>query len=298
MVYLCCNQLIILLLMKIPFSNIGRYKVLTLVLVLAILGMLDMLFHTKYLRKVIGLENPRIGLANIGTEEGYGLGIGGIERCLINLLNVLDTSRYEIDVLPMNPEWDLLPNLRANVTVLQPFDYVMNTTDTIKEFKSKKKGLNLYLRYIAYRVINKWGKKPWKLFKAPEKEYDVAIAYAHIGYVPYYVIDCIHAKKKYMWHHEGRYLKDVQYSLDKEYYSQFNALVAVSNDDRNVLVEAFPNLENHIKVLYNVLDREDIREKSLESCSFNYLPGVLKLATVGRLTHQKGPDLLLQIASI
>lgn len=227
----------------------------------------------------------------------YGLGIGGIERCLINLLNVLDTSRYEIDVLPMNPEWDLLPNLRANVTVLQPFDYVMNTTDTIKEFKNKKKGLNLYLRYIAYRVINKWGKKPWKLFKAPEKEYDVAIAYAHIGYVPYYVIDCIHAKKKYMWHHEGRYLKDVHYSLDKEYYPQFNALVAVSNDDRNVLVEAFPNLENHIKVLYNVLDREDIRKKSLEPCSFNYLPGVLKLATVGRLTHQKGPDLLLQIAS-
>ena len=25
-----------------------------------------------YLRKVLGLENPRIGLANIGTEEGKG----------------------------------------------------------------------------------------------------------------------------------------------------------------------------------------------------------------------------------
>ena len=56
MVYLCCNQLIILLLMKIPFSNTGGYKALALVLVLAILGMLDMLFHTKYLRKVIGVD--------------------------------------------------------------------------------------------------------------------------------------------------------------------------------------------------------------------------------------------------
>lgn len=56
MVYLCCNQLIILLLMKIPFSNTGGYKAFALVLVLAILGMLDMLFHTKYLRKVIGVD--------------------------------------------------------------------------------------------------------------------------------------------------------------------------------------------------------------------------------------------------
>ena len=42
--------------MKIPFSNTGGYKALALVLVLAILGMLDMLFHTKYLRKVIGVD--------------------------------------------------------------------------------------------------------------------------------------------------------------------------------------------------------------------------------------------------
>lgn len=227
----------------------------------------------------------------------YGFGIGGIERCMINLLNVIDTSRYEIDVLPMNPEWDLLPNLQANVTVLQPFDYVMNTTDTVEALKKKKAGLNLYLRYIAYRVINKWGKKPWILFKAPEKEYDIAIAYAHIGYVPYYVIDCIRAKKKYMWHHEGRYVKTARYSLDQEYYPRFNALVAVSKDDRNMLIEAFPNLEKHIKVIYNVLNRDEIRKKALEPCAFTYCADVLKLSTVGRLTHQKGPDLVLQIAS-
>ena len=45
--------------MKIPFSNTGGYKALALVLVLAILGMLDMLFHTKYLRKVIGEDSKK-----------------------------------------------------------------------------------------------------------------------------------------------------------------------------------------------------------------------------------------------
>lgn len=56
MVYLCCNQLIILLLMKNPFSDIVGYKVFALFIVLAILGILDMLFHTKYLKKVIGVD--------------------------------------------------------------------------------------------------------------------------------------------------------------------------------------------------------------------------------------------------
>lgn len=55
MVYLCCNQLIILVLMKMPFSYIPGYKAFVLILVLVILRMLDMLFHTKYLRKVIGV---------------------------------------------------------------------------------------------------------------------------------------------------------------------------------------------------------------------------------------------------
>ena len=56
MVYLCCNQLIILLLMKIPFSDIVGYKIIALFIVLAILGILDMLFHMEYLKKVIGVD--------------------------------------------------------------------------------------------------------------------------------------------------------------------------------------------------------------------------------------------------
>lgn len=56
MIYLCCNQLIILLVMRIPFNDIVGYKVFALFIVLAILGILDMLFHMKYLKKVIGVD--------------------------------------------------------------------------------------------------------------------------------------------------------------------------------------------------------------------------------------------------
>lgn len=228
----------------------------------------------------------------------YGLGIGGIEKCMISLLNMLDTERYDIDVLPMNPEYAMRDSLRANVRLLEPFDYVMNTTDTVAAFR--KRGANVldYGRYAAFRVINKWGKKPWRLFRTPEKVYDIAIAYAHTGYVPYYVIDRVRAKRKYMWHHEGRYIKDSRYLLDREYYPKFDAVIPVSLDDCRILEEAFPELEGHFHILYNVVDREEIRTKAAEDVGYTDDPGILKLTTVGRLTDQKGPDILLDAAEL
>lgn len=226
----------------------------------------------------------------------YGLGIGGIEKCMINLLNALDTTKYDIDVLPMNPEYALRDALCADVTLLDPFDYVMNPMDTVSALKTRKAGLLAYGKYALYRIINKWGRKPWQLFRAPEKVYDIAIAYAHTGYVPYYVIDKVRAKRKYMWHHEGRYIKDARYPLDREYYPEFDAIIPVSQDDRQILVDAFPALEAKFQVLYNVVDKNEICRKSADPVDYCTDSAVLKLTTVGRLTHQKGPDILLEVA--
>lgn len=228
----------------------------------------------------------------------YGLGIGGIEKCLINLLNAIDTTRYDIDVLPMNPEYTLLEALHAEVNLLEPFDYVMNTTDTMAALRKREASLFEYGKYVIFRLVNKWGKKPWRLFSAPKKQYDIAIAYAHTGYVPYYVIDRIQAKKKYMWHHEGRYVKDSRYELDQKYYPKFDSIIPVSIDDRNVLMEVFPELKDKFHVLYNVVDRAEIRRKAEEAIEYNTDTHVLKITTVGRLTEQKGPDLLIEVAEI
>lgn len=226
----------------------------------------------------------------------YGLGIGGIERCMINLLNTIDTNQYEIDVLPMNPEFALISDLKAKVNILDPFDYCMNTTDTISEFNRKKASISKYIKYICFRIINKWGSKPWKLFNSPSKKYDIAIAYAHVGYVPYYVIDKISAKKKYMWHHEGRYIIDDRYAYDKEYFAKFDNIIAVSKGDQEILKYYFPEINNKIIVLYNIINKHEIIEKSKEMINFKKDNSILNITTVGRLTHQKGPDILIEVA--
>ena len=111
----------------------------------------------------------------------YGLGIGGIEKCLVNLLNELDSNKYEIDVLPMNPEFELKNQIKKDINILNTFEYAINTTDTFSEYLKEK---NLFLKllkiskYIIFRLINKFGQKPWKLFKGTNKDYDIAIAYS------------------------------------------------------------------------------------------------------------------------
>ena len=61
----------------------------------------------------------------------YGLGIGGIETCLVNLLNALPESKFRIDVLLMNPEYESKQKIKTSVRYLDSFRYVMNTTDTM-----------------------------------------------------------------------------------------------------------------------------------------------------------------------
>ena len=48
----------------------------------------------------------------------YGLGIGGIEKCLVNMLNHLDMRKYDIDVLLMNEDLDLKEQIYQKVSFL------------------------------------------------------------------------------------------------------------------------------------------------------------------------------------
>mgnify|MGYP001044287970 CR=1 FL=1 len=55
----------------------------------------------------------------------YGLGIGGIERALVNLLNEMPETEFDVDLLVMNPEYALRDQIRRKVTYLDPFLYTL-----------------------------------------------------------------------------------------------------------------------------------------------------------------------------
>lgn len=229
----------------------------------------------------------------------YGLGIGGIETCLVNLLNALPESRFQIDVLLMNPEYESKERIRTSVRYLDAFRYVMNTTDTMKQIKEHGGILKCpgkFLSYCCFRMAVKLQLNAWKMFKKLPDHYDIAVAYSQNDYSPYYVIDKVEADRKVMWYHNGAYEKTgKKYERDKQYYEKFDFIVAVSSDCKRVLQTKFEFPEGKLVVLRNICDVSAVREKADMFIPESFDDNNLHLVTVGRMTKEKGPDIAVEV---
>lgn len=229
----------------------------------------------------------------------YGLGIGGIETCLVNLLNALPESRFQIDMLLMNPEYESKERIRTSVRYLDAFRYVMNTTDTMRQIKEHGGILKCpgkFLSYCCFRMRVKLQLNAWKSFKKLPDHYDIAVAYSQNDYSPYYVIDKVDADRKVMWYHNGAYEKTgKKYERDKRYYEKFDFIVAVSSDCKKVLQTKFEFPEGKLIVLRNICDASAVREKADMFIPSSFDNNYFHLVTVGRMTKEKGPDLAVEV---
>ena len=228
----------------------------------------------------------------------YGLGIGGIEKCLVNLLNVLPENRYSVDILLMNPEYAMKPQIKRNVRYLDTFSYVLNIEDTLGEIR-KRKGvlcnLKLFAKYTLFRLRIKIGLPAWAVFKPLPDRYDIAVAYSQNGFAPYYVIDKVEADRKVLWYHNGAYERvGKEYERDKDYYNKFDYIVAVSSDCAKVLQRKFNFDDSKLLILHNICDFRYVRERALDFVPATYTRAQFHIATVGRLTSEKGADIALQ----
>lgn len=232
----------------------------------------------------------------------YGLGIGGIEKCLVNLLNTLPEENYEVDLLVMDPIYDMLPQIRRKIHMVDPFEYTLNTEITMQEIRKRggiSKHLDKLLPYLVHRIRIKLGLPLWVQFKPIEKHYDVAVAYSQNGIGPYYVADKIQANRKVLWYHNGAYERTgKEYALDRKYYGKFDFIVAVSEDCAKILRNKFPDQREKIMVLHNICDVQDIREKAAVCYPDTFAAGKKHIVTVGRLSREKGAFLALEACNM
>lgn len=227
----------------------------------------------------------------------YGLGIGGIEKCLVNLINAMPVN-YDIDVLLMNPQHAFKNQIRRPVNFLNTFDYVLNIEDTLSEVKARAglvNKLSMLFSYCVFRFRIKFRKDAWVGFKPLPDKYDVAIAYSHHDFSPYYVIDKVDADKRVMWYHNGAYEHEgARYERDKKYYSLFDQVVAVSTDCAKMLSEKFNFKEDQLIVLRNLCDADSIRRKAMEYEPESFSGKGIHIVTVARMTPEKGADLAVE----
>lgn len=237
------------------------------------------------------------------------LNYGGVEKSLINLLNVNDIDWNSYDIYIKNLSNDGIYSLPNNINVIGN-NVIENYI--FSPFLKSLKGLFINKKYfLALKRIFSAGIKYfvpffqdqvlWELFKNDislnEDDFDIAIAYAEARST-YYVADKINSKKKYCWIHTDHKKAKFNLKYDEKYYKKFDQAICVSKHLRDNTCDTYPFLK--CDTIYNIVPVENIKLMSKEKINDEFF---LKdsdniLLSIGRLSEEKGFDIAIKAAKM
>lgn len=207
------------------------------------------------------------------------LKVGGIQRSLINLLSSHILDNYQVDVYLFSREvFYEINGLKENIHIyfLKPFPY--------------------WFRFIPVALL-----MHMSFYKEIKESYDYAFDYDSYRQECAYCVTRIKQAKKFLWIHsdiekELHYKKKyrVLYIFFKRKYQFYDEFVAVSDG----VVEPFRKYSGNpcvkITVIPNIINTEQILEKSQEHTEVIVNPDKCNVVCVGKVCVQKGYDFLLQ----
>lgn len=207
------------------------------------------------------------------------LGGGGAERVLVNLVNHMDKSKFDITVETMFAGGINEGLLSSDVRY-------------IKKNKLGIRGLSNIIRYIPEKALYR--------YYIGNNDYDIIVAYMHGAPTKVVAGCCDDTKKTVSWLHFGNPEKGSFFSFwsKKEYaidaYKKMDAIVGVSQSVSNAFTGYFGKDKLH--TLYNTNDTARIVSMAKENIILPVSKEVPLICTSGRLTTQKGFDRLISVA--
>lgn len=232
------------------------------------------------------------------------LGAGGAEKVLINLVNNLDQSKYDITLMTVIDTGIFKQDIAKGIKYKTIFKLPHGNAK-----KSGEKSGSLHENYSCIKAIMKktytvfWRYANCaKIYKHFVKEkYDYEIAFLE-GICAKIIASSNNDKSiKYSWVHvdllNERKSESFFKNLDEEkkIYGQFNKIVCVSNVVKNSVKQKLGIKEQKLETLYNIIDSKEISNKSLDRIELE--KDCLTFVSVGRLSNQKGYDRLIDAAT-
>jgi glycosyltransferase involved in cell wall biosynthesis len=205
---------------------------------------------------------------------------GGAEKVLQNLVNSIDQNKFQITVHTINaadPEGLLVPGIRYRA---------INRCKT----RLGKKIFSYWIRLCA--------ELRWLYPLYIKDDYDIEVAYLECGPTKIIAGSTNKKAKKIAWVHCDMQKRSEfvnQTEKLKHFYQAFDKVVCVSATAKDSYTSLFGNDPESI-VLYNVNDDALIRHAAKA-----FTPGKPHhpvLAAIGRLSHEKGNDRLLEACAL
>lgn len=232
------------------------------------------------------------------------MNLGGTEKSLLNLISNLPQS-YQIDILLLDKKGELLNQLSNNVNVRE-----IENKNQINEFLkigSRRFAINelrrgnifSFLKNIIIfslhkiRLLNHTFYGISNLIKEQEENYDVAIAYAgpH-NFISFYTHNYIKSKRKYQWIHFDIDKIVTNKNFGSRFYPCFDKIFCVSENAKDTFTKVFPQFEPKTEVFENIVSENLIKHQAEIGESFNDDFNGIRLLTLGRLSEEKGQQLI------
>lgn len=237
------------------------------------------------------------------------MNIGGTEKALLTMLNEMDRRKYDITLFMLEEHGGFLNQIPDGIKVMYLKEYktlkkfINNPPQLVaKELIKNRKvisGLSVLFVYIISKLmkdISIYYKYILSNVDTLNEEYDIAIAYAGpMDFISYFVINKIKSKKRVQWIHFDISKIGFNVNFAKKIYDKFDKVFVVSNEGKDKLINFLPSLKDKTEVFFNIISCKMIEKMSYEGEGFSDDFDGTRILTVGRLSKEKGQDLIIPV---
>jgi len=208
----------------------------------------------------------------------HDLGQGGAEKVLVNLVNNMDRSKFDITVMSLFSGGINEQFLKKDIRYITIYKHMIRGNSTFMKILSPKVLHRLYIK----------------------DTYDIEVAYLE-GPCARIISGCVNPNTKLVsWIHVEQHTmsnlsKSFRNSKEaQQCYAKFNKVICVSEYVKNDFMSIL-NCNNSCSVLYNTIESEKIIELSKQDIDINFDSNSLNLIAVGTLKKSKGYYRMLEV---
>lgn len=229
------------------------------------------------------------------------LTVGGSQSSLFSALNAIDYDKYDVTLYVRRNKIPLIDKVNRNVNIIinddkhhyyrKPAVVLLEAREKVaKIFKKYDKAD--YLRTEITKKINYYRLKFESKNYFEKQQYDVAVSYIS-GWNCLLIPTCVNAKRKICYHFVSIVDEPEVY---KEFFPQYDCIVADSEGSANSLRNAFPMIKDRFVVIKNYIDYPQIVAQANESIAFDCTHKFM-FVSCARFTSPKGFDLAVRAAN-
>lgn len=210
------------------------------------------------------------------------LQIGGVEKSLVNFLNAIDYSKYDVDLLLFEGTGEYLSAVPEEVNIVL-CDLTKTYGSLFRVICKNFLDCKVIQRKIILTLSNKLNRK-YMRYLIKLKEYDIALAYrmdTPMDYVSYGV----KAKKKYFWWHNGSFnYPSYQVRRWQESAQNMDGLVCVSDSIKRTVEPYFDSFVKKVLVIPNMISAQGESGKTNDT---QINEDRYTIVSVGRFSEEK-----------